>query len=94
MTLTVTDILVQILSFCSNLVTKSTSTKLLSSDNLSLPIQGSETEGVFLLTTENAFLPVKRVHSVNTYSRISTLANVAFMSLNSRGVSSQRQSRI
>ena len=27
--------------------------------------------GVFLLTTKNVFVPVKRVYSVNTYLRIS-----------------------
>jgi len=30
-------------------------------------------QGVFLVTTKNAFVPVKCVHSVNTYSRISTV---------------------
>ena len=28
---------------------------------------------MFLLTTKNAFVPVKHVYSVNTYSRISTV---------------------
>ena len=29
--------------------------------------------GVFLVKTKNAFVPVKRDHSVNTYLRISTV---------------------
>ena len=33
----------------------------------------SDTLGVFLLKMKNAFVPVKRDHSVNTYSRISTV---------------------
>ena len=32
-----------------------------------------KTEGVFPVTTKNAFLPVNRVYSVNIYSRISTV---------------------
>ena len=31
-------------------------------------------KGVFLVKTKNAFLPVKRDNSVNTYSRISTVS--------------------
>ena len=30
-------------------------------------------QGVFLVTTENAFVLVNRVYSVNTYSKISTV---------------------
>ena len=33
-----------------------------------LPIQG-----VFLVSAKNAFVPVKRVHSVNRYSRMSAV---------------------
>ena len=33
----------------------------------------SLTEGVFLVSAKNAFLTVKRVYSVNAYSRISTV---------------------
>ena len=31
------------------------------------------TKGVFLVKTKNAFVPVKRDNSMNTYSRISTV---------------------
>ena len=34
-------------------------------------------KGVFLVKMKNAFVPVKRNHSVNTYSRISTVPRVA-----------------
>ena len=34
----------------------------------------SQTKGVFLVSTKNAFVPVKRNHSMNTYSRISTVS--------------------
>ena len=30
-------------------------------------------EGVFLVTMQNAFVPVERIYSVNTFSRISTV---------------------
>ena len=33
----------------------------------------SQTKGVFLVKTNNAFVPVKRDNSVNTYSRFSTV---------------------
>ena len=33
-----------------------------------------KTLGVFLVKTKNVFVPVKRVYSVNTYSRISTVS--------------------
>ena len=34
----------------------------------------SLSEGVFLVSAKNAFVPVKRDNSVNTYSRISTVS--------------------
>ena len=33
----------------------------------------SQSKGVFLVKMKNVFVPVKRVYSVNTYSRISTV---------------------
>ena len=32
-----------------------------------------EREGAFLVSAKNAFVPVKRVYSMNTFSRISTI---------------------
>ena len=34
----------------------------------------NSTWGVFLLTTQNAFDPIERIYSVNTYSRVSTVS--------------------
>ena len=36
-----------------------------------------QNQGVFLVKTNNAFVPVKRDNSVNTYSRISTVPRVS-----------------
>ena len=46
---------------------------LVDSSAVSLSETANSIKGVFLVTTKNAFVPVKRDNSVNTYSRISTV---------------------
>ena len=49
------------------------SMKFLVLDHISHRLIPRNFKGVFLVSAKNAFLPVKRDNSVNTYSRISTV---------------------